>query len=197
MSTSFSRSRMLPAGRSRAGSGTCPERRARPSRYGASPTTSRLPARDRCSIGCWSRSLRRHAGPSSRSLLALIDYFDPSDSGAVQALLDQGPLQAANAAVAVYELEAFDGIELFKFPHDLAARDDNRLRLMAASAGWSTLGPADQPANPALSWEYWNGSSWWALDAGTFADRTANLLLTGGVFFTVPADVRGTEVGGR
>ena len=112
-------------------------------------------------------------------------------------MLDQGPLQAANAAVAVYELEAFDGIELFKFPHDLAARDDNRLRLMAASAGWSTLGPADQPANPALSWEYWNGSSWWALDAGTFVDRTANLLLTGGVFFTVPADVRETEVGGR
>ena len=129
--------------------------------------------------------------------LALIDYFEPSDSGAVQALLDQGPLQAANAAVAVYELEAFDGVELFKFPHDLAARDDSRLRLMAASAGWSTLGPADQPANPALSWEYWNGSSWWALDAGTFVDRTANLLLTGGVFFTVPADVRETEVGGR
>ncbi|MFL5231406.1 MAG: hypothetical protein ACJ8DM_00575 [Microvirga sp.] len=129
--------------------------------------------------------------------LALIDYFEPSDSGAVQALLDQGPLQAANAAVAVYELEAFDGVRLFKFPHDLAARDDSRLRLMAASAGWSTLGPADQPANPALSWEYWNGSSWWALDAGTFTDRTANLLLTGGVFFTVPADVRETEVGGR
>jgi len=125
--------------------------------------------------------------------LALIDYFDPSDSGAVQALLDQGPLQAANAAVAVYALEAFDGVELFKFPHDLAARDDSRLRLMAASAGWSTLGPADQPANPALSWEYWNGS----LVGGTFVDRTANLLLTAGVFFTVPADVRETEVGGR
>ena len=55
-------------------------------------------------------------------------------------------------------------IMVFGFPHALV--DSNGLALIAgAPADWATLGPV-LPANPALSWEYWNGQSWWALEGG-------------------------------
>jgi hypothetical protein len=51
--------------------------------------------------------------------LTLVEYFQPSDDRLVQSWLDQAPLQATNAAVAVYELETFPGVKIFKFPHSL------------------------------------------------------------------------------
>jgi hypothetical protein len=61
---------------------------------------------------------------------------------------------------------------------------------------WRMLGPV-QPPNPALSWEYWNGTSWWALDAANMTDATSNLLAEGDISFTVPEDIGKSDVGGR
>src|SRR5262249_5588998 len=50
-------------------------------------------------------------------------------------------------------------------------------------------------SNPALSWEYWNGSSWWKLPHLT--DSTGHLCNDGSVVFAVPADLQPTGVIGR
>jgi hypothetical protein len=50
-------------------------------------------------------------------------------------------------------------------------------------------------ANPELSWEYWNGSSWWLLELQS--DATRNLLQSGAVTFAVPVDLTPTDVAGR
>ncbi len=50
-------------------------------------------------------------------------------------------------------------------------------------------------SNPALSWEYWNGSSWWKLPGLT--DSTGHLCSDGSVVFAVPADLQPTGVIGR
>ena len=42
-------------------------------------------------------------------------------------------------------------------------------------------------SNPALSWEYWNGTSWWKLSGLT--DSTGHLCNDGDVVFAVPADL--------
>lgn len=81
-------------------------------------------------------------------------------------------------------------------PPDLFGPGRNSELLTTATEEWRTLGPA-QPPNPGLSWEYWNGDSWWALDGTRLVDRTSNLLLDGTVSFTVPADLKETDVGGR
>lgn len=69
-------------------------------------------------------------------------------------------------------------------------------RFVTAASEWNVLGPT-QPANPDLSWEYWNGSAWWALDPKKLGDTTADLQLDGDVSFTVPNDLAETDVGGR
>jgi hypothetical protein len=50
-------------------------------------------------------------------------------------------------------------------------------------------------ANPALSWEYFDGQSWWKID--NLHDGTANLRSTGIVQFCVPLGLAQTEVAGR
>jgi predicted phage baseplate assembly protein len=104
-----------------------------------------------------------------------------------------------DAAVRVAPvLLVFGTTAVFALPHEWV--DDIGGASFALVAGappdWSTLGPA-LPANPALSWEYWNGQSWWALEGRNLIDGTANLLVNGGVSFAVPTDIRETEVGGR
>jgi hypothetical protein len=71
----------------------------------------------------------------------------------------------------------------------------------------ATPGPwtADQRpvvANPELSWEYWNGSSWWQFglksdDTPNLLDGTRNFLQSGAVTFAVPVDLAPTDVAGR
>jgi hypothetical protein len=95
----------------------------------------------------------------------------------------------------VRALQVFGATAVFALPHDLVDTAGSAL-IAGAPAGWSTLGPA-LPANPALSWEYWNGRSWWGLKARNLVDGTADLLVSGGVSFAVPADIRATEVDGR
>jgi hypothetical protein len=49
--------------------------------------------------------------------------------------------------------------------------------------------------NPELSWEYFDGQGWRALD--DLVDGTANLSTSGTVQFTVPKDLSTTEIGGK
>lgn len=72
----------------------------------------------------------------------------------------------------------------------------HQLQLTIDPPSWLRIGP-DAPANPALSWEYWNGSSWWALDAGNFSDGTGHFQTNGCVRFTVPLDIKPTDVSGK
>jgi hypothetical protein len=50
------------------------------------------------------------------------------------------------------------------------------------------------PANPALSWEYWNRKGWWKLDVH---DQTDYLRRTNTITFDVPGDIGPTDVVGR
>jgi len=53
---------------------------------------------------------------------------------------------------------------------------------------------ADTTSNPALSWEYWNGTGWWSLNA---TDATQHLKRSGAITFKVPADLRPTDWSGK
>jgi hypothetical protein len=53
----------------------------------------------------------------------------------------------------------------------------------------------DTSANPALAWEYWNGTGWWRLE--TDAETTNNLKNSGHVLFNVPTDLRETDWAGK
>ena len=50
-------------------------------------------------------------------------------------------------------------------------------------------------ADPALSWEYWDGAAWWTIK--DLVDGTDNLRSTGLVTFCVPTTLQPTEVAGR
>ena len=69
------------------------------------------------------------------------------------------------------------------------------MRISQPVAPWRILGPG-AAANPTLSWEYWNGESWWALGNRDLRDDTANFQKRGGIFFKAPVDIRPTDVGG-
>ena len=116
---------------------------------------------------------------------------------------------ALSAGLEVWRAANTDGqgVELLKYgpggavayPH--ADISDNTAYFLAAPKTWVVADP-DRDANPSLSWEYWNGESWWALatdgsGADRLIDQTANFMKGGGVFFKVPADIQPTEVGGR
>lgn len=49
--------------------------------------------------------------------------------------------------------------------------------------------------NPDLSWEYWDGSSWWRIPE--VDDATSSLSMSGTVTFCVPANIAATEVVGH
>jgi Baseplate J-like protein len=70
------------------------------------------------------------------------------------------------------------------------------LQLVSSSSAWRHVGP-DVPANPKLSWEYWNGSGWWALNPDNMQDETADFQKTGKIYFTVPHDIAESEISGR
>ncbi|WP_336297206.1 hypothetical protein [Sphingomonas sp. 7/4-4] len=130
--------------------------------------------------------------------LKLQDYFQlqPSDALDLSQLLTTVSLRSFYSDFAVTRVEYFGNFPAIRLDHALI--DDETAVLTVAAGGWTALGPSD-PANPALSWEYWNGASWWALDtdAFDFSDRTANLQISQGIFFKAPANLTETEVGGR
>ena len=109
------------------------------------------------------------------------------------------PLFEARGTAQLGQSATSNGTAIFPFTGPLLENrtlDAATISLTMQPGTWSAVGP-DQPANPDLSWEYWNGSNWWTLDAKGLRDTTANLLVEGGVFFTVPPDLAETDVGGR
>ncbi|QAY79324.1 baseplate J/gp47 family protein [Sphingosinicella sp. BN140058] len=116
-----------------------------------------------------------------------------ADPATIEERLRQGPLTVLGTDRRLLTLEAFSpNVLMARLSHDLIGLDE-AVDFVTAPAPWSFVGP-DQPSNPALSWEYWNGRSWWALEWG---DTTGNLQSDGGIFFRVPKDLEETEVGGR
>lgn len=116
-----------------------------------------------------------------------------ADPATIEERLRQGPLTVLGTDQRLLTLEAFaPNVLMARLSHDLIGLDE-AIDFVTAPAPWSFVGP-DQPSNPALSWEYWNGRSWWALEWG---DTTGNLQSDGGIFFRVPKDLEETEVGGR
>jgi hypothetical protein len=67
--------------------------------------------------------------------------------------------------------------------------------IVDGSAGEFVGQLGDTSSNPALSWEYGNGNSWWALAA--VQDETLNLKRSGAVRFTIPDDLRPMDWAGR
>jgi hypothetical protein len=135
------------------------------------------------------------AGQPVRTALTLADVIEPGNAADLENRLAAGPLAAyADATVAIPPVVDFGGTKVIALPPGLIQA--GVVMAVAPPQPWLTLGPA-LPANPALSWEYWNGQAWWALPDASLSDRTANLLVNGGVFFTAPADLSETEVGGR
>ncbi|HUR83680.1 MAG TPA: baseplate J/gp47 family protein [Thermoanaerobaculia bacterium] len=73
--------------------------------------------------------------------------------------------------------------------------DDPVTFLVDATVGEWSAQLGDPSSNPALSWEYANGTGWWKLDP--IEDQTLNLKRTGNVWFAVPADLRPMDWAGR
>ncbi|MFN7397657.1 MAG: baseplate J/gp47 family protein [Sandaracinobacter sp.] len=142
-----------------------------------------------------------NALPLSLSAADTRSYF-AADSTKVTELSDAGathPLFVALGSVDLAQAMTDGGIKIFPFNGSLLDKrsgDTAQIWLGARPGRWNALGP-DQPANPDLSWEYWNGNSWWTLDTQNLRDTTADLLVDGGVFFTVPVDLAETDVVGR
>jgi hypothetical protein len=53
----------------------------------------------------------------------------------------------------------------------------------------------DSLSNPALSWEYWNGTGWWSLEI--VKDGTDRLASTGAIEFIVPTDIAESDWAGK
>jgi hypothetical protein len=67
--------------------------------------------------------------------------------------------------------------------------------LVDGTVGEWTAQLGNTSSNPALSWEYANGTGWWKLDP--IHDETLNLKQSGNVRFTVPNDLRPMDWAGR
>lgn len=65
--------------------------------------------------------------------------------------------------------------------------------IQPGEASQATTPPAMR--NPELSWEYWNGTTWWQIPG--LEDFTNNLVKSGNVKFCVPADIKPSDVVGR
>ncbi|MER9247613.1 hypothetical protein [Mesorhizobium sp. M0590] len=74
-------------------------------------------------------------------------------------------------------------------------------RILVAFGGQTTYSPA-RPRNPELSWEYWNGQSWWQINGVKDAtehlvDSTGHLVSSGDIVFKAPVDLKESDVVGR
>jgi hypothetical protein len=69
------------------------------------------------------------------------------------------------------------------------------ITLSSVGEAWHVHEDKSQPdVRPELSWEYWNGRGWLALQ---IEDETRNLLVDGTIKFTLPDNVQKTEVAGQ
>jgi hypothetical protein len=69
-----------------------------------------------------------------------------------------------------------------------------KFMVVAATSEWTLL-RSDTSSNPALAWEYWNGTGWWRLQIKE--DHTDNLKNSGSVTFEVPGDLKPTDWAGK
>lgn len=75
------------------------------------------------------------------------------------------------------------------------ANDDYRITVGSLDEGWHAYRDPDQTElRPDLSWEYWNGRGWVALEV---EDNTDDFLVPGTVEFKIPEDIAKTEVAGQ
>lgn len=61
-------------------------------------------------------------------------------------------------------------------------------------SGWTSTG-ADLASNPALAWEYWNGTGWWHLEIAE--DETSNFRNSGVIRFKIPDDLAPVDWSGK
>ncbi len=61
---------------------------------------------------------------------------------------------------------------------------------------WSEESLVNTEQNPELSWEYYNGDGWRRLDQD-FNDTTNHLAASGKICFSVPSDIKPTEISGQ
>ncbi|MBV9883798.1 MAG: hypothetical protein JO276_12390 [Sphingomonadaceae bacterium] len=164
---------------------------------GSSPTGIWRLTRNK--TGAWTRPANFPGGVVSYVLLSALPTTAPV-SQALTTIVPEADRAAFerlrssfNPDVAPTVLR-YDGERAYLVPrHDLLVED--KMPLSVAPQPWLLLGPG-ATANPTLSWEYWNGESWWALANRDLRDDTANFQKSGGVFFKAPADIRPTDVGG-
>jgi hypothetical protein len=123
-----------------------------------------------------------------------LDFADPPPR--LAAVLQQ-PLTQMQALLdtETYSVTEITG-HLIVLAAPLKDQVDNDTRVVVAApfAARRVFEP-DRPSNPALSWEYWDGSSWWRIP--TVEDHTADLLKTGDVRFCAPPGLQPTDVVGR
>jgi hypothetical protein len=79
---------------------------------------------------------------------------------------------------------------------NLTALPSGNIRFMvdATLTRWVQL-LGDTSSNPALAWEYWNGTGWWRLDLKS--NDTHNLKNSGNVTFEVPNDLKPVDWAGK
>lgn len=130
---------------------------------------------------------------------ALLEPVIAAEAPVVSAFSDGLNLWPADDQTAgPLQLHSFGGQMVVSYPGDRIVA--GRASFLAAPPLWESAG-ASPATNPDLSWQYWNGESWWALATKQVGepliDDTANFQRSGGVFFTVPGDIQPTEVAGR
>ena len=82
------------------------------------------------------------------------------------------------------------------FPEDPTTDSEFAITNSPVGAAWHVHEDKSQPdVRPELSWEYWNGRGWLALQI--IEDDTENLLVDGTIKFILPGNVQKTEVAGQ
>ncbi|HEV8430469.1 MAG TPA: putative baseplate assembly protein [Pyrinomonadaceae bacterium] len=82
------------------------------------------------------------------------------------------------------------------FPEDPTNESEFAITNSPVGEAWHVHEDKSQPdVRPELSWEYWNGKGWLALQI--IEDDTRNLLVDGTIKFTLPDNVQKTEVAGQ
>jgi hypothetical protein len=115
-----------------------------------------------------------------------------------QSLLDRGLLAAATPDHQVVLGNPADAFLVLQAPWTVSPQVvSGQISFAIPPAAPQPWNADQQPvvANPELSWEYWNGSSWWLLELT--GDRTRNLIQSGPITFVVPDDFAATDVAGR
>lgn len=139
----------------------------------------------------WSFVSVRKVGEKSYHQAIRLD----GDNQHIADCLESGSLWiAGDREIPIKALHRFDDRAAVLGRHDAIVR--GFVSMFATPPFWEVVGP-DVPANPALSWEYWNGASWWALAAEQLVDGTRDLQKGGVVFFHIPADLAPTDVAGK